>query len=147
MNTSELLSRMYAMPSKAMNQQQRTLMQKLHTTQGLSTLATIAQSEPYCSESSKTLRYSIAPYLHRVYWVLKNREGNYLAAICGDVLHWVKSPNEVPSELRSCRHETVKMRWLALQNTHGLEIEGLSIQPVDFYAHRSTPHLWCALDD
>ena len=147
MNTSELLSRMYAMPSKAMNQQRRTLMQKLHTTQGLSTSATIAQSEPYCSESSKTLRYSIAPYLHRVYWVLKNREGNYLAAICGDVLHWVKSPNEVPSELRSCRHETVKMRWLALQNTHGLEIEGLSIQPVDFYAHRSTPHLWCALDD
>ena len=147
MNTSELLSRMYAMPSRVMNQQQQTLMQKLHTTHGLSTSATIARSEPYCSGLNRISPYSIDPYLHRVYWVLRNPEGMYLAAICGNVLHWVKSPNDVPNELRSCRHETVKLRWLALQNTHGLEIEGLSIQPIDFYAHRSTPYLWCAQDD
>ena len=147
MTTSDLLSRMYAMPLRHMNQQQQMLMRKLHTMPAWSTSATTAHTASYSSASITTCPYSIAPYLHRVYWVLRNREGSYLAAVCGNVLHWVKSPNDVPSELRSCRHETVKSRWLALQNTHGLEMEGLSIQPIDFYAHRSTPYLWCASDD
>lgn len=147
MNTSELLSRMYAMPSKAMNQQQQKLMRKLHTTHGSFTSATIAQSEPYCSESSKTLRYSIAPYLHRVYWALTNSEGYFLAAIRGNVLHWAKSPNQIEPELRGISHENVMSRWIALKNVHGIAIDGLAIRPVDFYAHKSTPHLWCAQDD
>ena len=146
MTTSDLLSRMYAMPSRHMNQQQQTLMQKLHSMPALSTSATTALTASCSNASNTTSRYSIDPYLHRVYWVLRNKAGQYLAAVSGNVLQWVNSPNDVPNELRSCRHETVKSRWLALQNTHGLEMEGLSIQPIDFYAHRSTPHLWCASD-
>ena len=144
MTTSDLLSSMYAVPLKAMNQQQQTLMQKLHLMPAWSTSATTAPIASCSNASNTTCRYSIDPYLHRVYWVLRNKEGLYLAAISGTVLQWVKSPNDVPTELRSCRHETVKLRWAALQNVHGLDIEGLSIQPIDFYAHRSTPHLWCA---
>ena len=147
MTTSDLLSRMYAMPSRHMNQQQQTLMQKLHSMPAWSTSATTAHTASYFSGSSTTCPYSIAPYLHRVYWVLRNKEGRYLAGLSGSQLHWVTSANDVPTELRSCSHETVKSRWLAIQNAHGLAIEGLSIQPIDFYAHRSTPYLWCASDD
>jgi len=147
MTTSDLLSRMYAMPSPPTNRHQPKHMQKLHTTHGWSTSATTALTGSYCSGSNTTCRYSIDPYLHRVYWALTNSDGLYLAAICGTALQWVKSPNDIPVELRSCSHETVKSRWIALQNVHGLDIEGLSIQPIDFYAHKSTPHIWCALDD
>jgi hypothetical protein len=138
---------MYAMPSPPTNLHQPKHMQRLHITHDWLTSAITAPIASCFSESSTTSRYSIDPYLHRVYWVLTNSEGLYLAAIYGTVLQWVKSPNEIPAELRSCSHETVKSRWIALQNVHGLDIEGLSIQPIDFYAHRSTPHIWCALDD
>jgi hypothetical protein len=79
--------------------------------------------------------------------VLTNSEGMYLAAICGNVLHWVKSPNDIPERLLSLSHEAVKARWLALRQTHDLCVDGLSIKPIDFYAHRASPHLWCASDD
>jgi len=147
MTTSDLLSRMYAMPSPPTNRHQPKHMQKLHTTHAWSTSATTALTESYCSGSNTTCRYSIDPYLHRVYWALTNSNGLYLAAICGNVLHWAKSPNDIAQELRAVSHEVAMSRWLALKNVHHLCIDGLAIRPVDFYAHKSTPHIWCALDD
>lgn len=93
------------------------------------------------------MRYSIDPYLHRVYWALTNSEGLYLAAIRGNVLHWAQSPNDIEPELRGISHENAMTRWIALKNVHGIATDGLAIRPVDFYAHKSTPHLWCACDD
>jgi hypothetical protein len=126
---------------------QQMLMQKLHTMPASQTTATTAPSEPCSSASSKTCRYSIDPYLHRVYWALTNSEGQYLAAISGNLLHWAKSPNDIAQELRAVSHEVAMSRWLALKNVHHLSVEGLAIRPVDFYAHKSTPHIWCASDD
>ena len=147
MTTFDWLSRMYAMPSPPMNLHLQKHMQKLHTTHDWSISATTAPTGSFSSALNTTCPYSIDPYLHRVYWVLANSDGHYLAAISGNVLHWVESADDVPIALRSCSHETVKSRWLALKQTHGLAIEGLSIKPIDFYAHRATPFLWCASDD
>lgn len=147
MTTSDLLSRMYAVPSRAMNAQQQRLMQLLHTRLDSPITPTTASSGRCSSGSRPISSSSIAPYLHRFYWLLKNAEGNYLSGICGSLLQWEASPNRVPSELRFCSHQRVKDRWLALRDLSGLEAEGLTIAPVDFYAHSSTPYLWCALDD
>jgi len=147
MSTSDLLTRMYAMPSEALNQQQQTLMQKLHTTLASPISATTARSGR-CSSASAPISSSCSdPYLHRVYWLLRNRDGAYLAALCGSALQWVQSANAVPADYRFCTHERVKSCWLQLRSYAGLQDEGLAIAPVDFYAHRNTPHLWCATDD
>lgn len=147
MTTSDWLTRMYAMPSEALKQQQQTLMQKLHTIHGLPISATTAPSGRFYNASAQISRCYSDPYLHRVYWLLKNKQGAYLAAICGSVLQWQKSANSVPPEYRFCTHQRVKSYWLQLRELAALEDAGLSIAPVDFYAHRSTPHFWCACDD
>ena len=147
MSTSDLLTRMYAMPSEALKQQQQTLMRKLHTTLGSLTSVTTAPSASYFSGSAQTSSCYSDPYLHRVYWLLRNRDGAYLAAICGSELQWEKSANLVPPEYRFCTHQRVKSYWLQLRECSVLEDEELAISPVDFYAHRNTPHLWCACDD
>ena len=147
MTTSDWLTRMYAMPSEVLNQQQQTLMQKLHTMRVLQTSATTAPSASCSSESAQISRCYSDPYLHRVYWLLTNNQGYYLAAIHGTLLQWEKSANLVPAEYRFCTHQRVKSYWLQLRECAVLEDEGLAISPVDFYAHRSTPHLWCTTDD
>ena len=147
MTTSDLLTRMYAMPSEALNQQQQTLMQKLHTTLASPISATTARSGRCSSASAPISSCFSDPYLHRVYWLLRNRDGAYLAALCGNVMQWVQSANAVPADYRFCTHERVKSCWLQLRSSAGLQDEGLAIAPVDFYAHRNTPHLWCATDD
>jgi len=147
MNTSETLSRMYPLPLKAMRQQQQTLMQKLHSMPGSPTTATTAPSA-FCSNGSgATSCYSIDPYLHRVYWLLSNADRHYLAALCNNTLQWVASANAVPPELRFCSHQTVKQRWIALQSVLQIRDQAITITPIDFYAHRNTPHLWSALDE
>lgn len=147
MSTSDLLTRMYAMPSELLKQQQQTLMQKLHTTRGSVISATTAPSARSSSASAPISRSCSDPYLHRVYWLLRNSQGDYLAALCGTVLQWESSPNAVPAEYRFCSHQRVKSQWLQLRELAVLEDEGLAIAPIDFYAHRHTPYLWCALDD
>lgn len=147
MSTSDLLTRMYAMPSELLKQQQQTLMQKLHTTHGSAISATTARSGR-CSSASAPISTSCSdPYLHRVYWLLSNSSGAYLAALRGTVLQWESSANAVPEQLRFITHQRVKSHWLQLRELTVLEDEGLAISPVDFYAHRHTPYLWCALDD
>ena len=147
MSTSDLLTRMYAMPSEKLKQQQQRLMQKLHTMPGSPISATTAPSELYFNESAPISRSCSDPYLHRVYWLLRNSNGHYLAALCGKVLQWESSANAVPAEYRFCTYQRVKSYWLQLRELAALEDEGLAIAPVDFYAHRHTPYLWCALDD
>lgn len=147
MTTSDLLSRMYQLPSRAMREQQQRLMRKLHTMPATTTSATTARHALSCNGSGAISNSSIAPYLHRVYWLLRNPDGHYLAALCGSTLQWVASANAVPPELRFCSHETVKKRWLQLQTVLQIDSTGIAIAPIDFYAHRNTPHLWCALDE
>lgn len=147
MSTSDLLTRMYAMPSEALNQQQQTLMQKLHTMRGSLISATTARSASCFSASAPISSSCSDPYLHRVYWLLRNSDGAYLAALCGSALQWVQSANAVPAECRFCTYQRVKSYWLQLREWAALEDEGLAISPIDFYAHRSTPYIWCACDD
>lgn len=147
MTTSDLLTRMYAMPSEALKQQQQMLMQKLHTIHALPISATTAPSGRSSNASAQISRCYSDPYLHRVYWLLTNKQGEYLAAINGSILIWHKSANLVPPEYRFCTHQRVKSYWLQIKDWVVLEDERLAIAPVDFYAHRSTPYLWCACDD
>lgn len=147
MTTSDLLSRMYAPPLKALSDQSTRLMQKLHTMPESVTTATSAQKGRSCTASVVTSTSCIAPYLHRVYWLLTNPDGHYLAAVCGTTLQWVADANAVPPELRFTTQYAVKHRWWALQSWLGSDKAGFTIQPVDFYAHRDTPHLWCTAHD
>lgn len=146
MTTSDLLSRMYPLPLKALSQQSTRLMQKLHTMPASLPTATSAPNASCFNGSAATSTCFSAPYLHRVCWLLSNRDGHYLSGICGTVLHWEADPNDVPEELRFSTHQRVKDRWLTLRELMTMQIHGLSIRPVDFYAHRSSPHLWCACD-
>lgn len=147
MSTSDLLTRMYAMPSEALNRQQQTLMRKLHTTHGSLTSGTTAPSASSSNASAQISSCYSDPYLHRVYWLLTNKDGTYLGGISGSFLQWKESANSVPPEYRFCTHERVKSYWLQLKDWAVLENQGLAIAPIDFYAHRSTPYLWCACDD
>lgn len=147
MTTSDLLSAMYALPSSALKAQSTRLMQMLHTNSASATTGTSAQNAPSSSGFERTSSSWSAPYLHRVYWLMTNPDGHYLAGICGTVLQWVPSPDDVPAELRFTDYRSVKNRWLALKSWVPMDDERLSIQPVDFYAHRRTPHLWAAAND
>jgi hypothetical protein len=147
MSTSDLLTRMYAMPLKALNRREQTFMQKLHLMQGSRTSAITARNASSSNASARISSSCSDPYLHRVYWLLRNNQGAYLAALCGTSLQWAKSANAVPAEYRFCSHERVKSCWLQLRSFIAMQDEGLAIAPVDFYAHRNTPYLWCALDD
>jgi hypothetical protein len=147
MSTSDLLTRMYAMPSEALKQQQQTLMQKLHTTLGSPTSATTAPSEHCFSASALTFSSCSDPYLQRVFWLLTNSKGSYFAGLCKSAITWADSANAVPEQLRFLTHQRVKAIWLQLRDLSVVQDELLAISPVTFYAHRSTPMLWCALDD
>jgi hypothetical protein len=147
MSTSDLLTRMYAMPLKALNRREQTFMQKLHLMQGSRTSAITARNASSSNASARISSSCSDPYLHRVYWLLRNNQGAYLAALCGTSLQWAESANAVPAEYRFCTHQRVKSYWLQLRSFIAMQDEGLAIAPVDFYAHRNTPYLWCALDD
>jgi hypothetical protein len=147
MSTSDLLTRMYAMPLKALNRREQTFMQKLHLMQGSPTSAITVRNASSSNASAQISSSCSDPYLHRVYWLLRNNQGAYLAAFCGTSLQWAESANAVPAEYRFCTHQRVKSYWLQLRSFIAMQDEGLAIAPVDFYAHRNTPYLWCALDD
>ena len=147
MTTSDLLSAMYALPSSALKAQSTKLMQKLHTSCASATTGTSAPSARSCSVSARTSSSWSDPYLHRVYWLMINSDGRFLSGISGNILQWAASADEVPPELRFTDYYAVKNRWLAIRSWVQMDDEGLAIQPVDFYAHRSTPHLWAAAND
>ena len=147
MSTSDLLTRMYAMPSELLNQREQTFMQKLHLMQGSYISATTARNGSCFSASAPISSSCSDPYLHRVYWLLKNSDGAFLAGINGIFLQWEESADAVPPEFRFCSYQRVKHIWLQTRDIDGLNVNGLAIAPVDFYAHRNTPHLWCACND
>lgn len=147
MSTSDLLTRMYAMPSQALKRQQQTLMQKLHSMPGYPTTATTAPSGRCSSASALTFSSCSDPYLQRVFWLLTNSKGSYFAGLCKNAITWADSANAVPEQLRFVTHQRVKAIWLQLRELALVQDELLAISPVTFYAHRSTPMLWCALDD
>lgn len=147
MSTSDLLTRMYAMPSELLKQQEQSFMQKPHITLGSQPSGTTAPSVRSFSASAQISRSYSDPYLQRVYWLLTNSQGFYLAGVCGTSLQWVTSANAVPEPLRFLTHQRVKSMWLRLRELTPVQDEGLAISPVNFYAHCLTPQHWCALDD
>ena len=147
MSTSDLLTRMYAMPSQALKRQQQTLMQKLHSMPAYPTTGTTALSGHCSSGSDQISRSCSDPYLQRVYWLLTNSKGLYLSDLCDQRITWAESANAVPEQFRFISHQRVKAIWLHLREISLVQDELLTISPVTFYAHCSTPHLWCALDD
>lgn len=147
MSTSDLLTRMYQPPWKVLNAQQQTLTQKLLTTLGSPTSATTALSASCSSASARISASCSDPYLHRVYWLLSDQSGLCVIGIKGTVLQFAASPNAAPEPFRFCSHQAIKQRWLSLRETGVVDVNRLTIKPVDFYAHRNTPHLWCACDD
>lgn len=147
MSTSDLLTRMYAMPSEVLNRREQTFMQKLHLMPASPTSATTARNGSYFSASAQTSSSCSDPYLHRVYWLLTNSKGFYLSGICGSLLQWQPLADQVPAEYRFCSHQRVKRLWLQIRDSAVLDVDDLAIAPVDFYAHRNTPHLWCACND
>jgi len=62
------------------------------------------------------------------------------------MLQFGASPNAVPEPLRFCSYQGIKQRWLFLRSAGVVDVNRLTVKPVDFYAHRNTPHLWCACD-
>lgn len=146
MTTSDLLSRMYPLPSKALSEQSTRLMQKLHTMPASRPTETSAPNGRCSSGSGPISTSCTAPYLHRVCWLL-NRDGLYLTQICGTTLQWDVNADAVPPEHRFSSFSHAKTIWLRLKEINPAQADRLSIRPVDFYAHRSTPHLWCACDD
>jgi hypothetical protein len=63
------------------------------------------------------------------------------------VLQWTTDPDLVPDAFRFSTFYGCKQKWLALRELMAAGDQGVSIQPVDFYAHRSTPTLWCSAHD
>jgi hypothetical protein len=147
MSTSDLLTRMYAMPSEALKQQQLMLMQKLHSMPGSPTSVTTARSGRYSSASAPISSSCSDPYLQRVFWLLTNSKGYYFAGLCKSAITWADSANSVPEQLRFLTHQRVKAIWLQLRELALVQDELLAISPVTFYAHKETPCLWCALDE
>ena len=145
MTTSDWRSRMYPLPSRALSQQSTRLMQMLHTMPASLPTATSAQGESFCSESEPISTCFNGPYLHRVCWLLSSPDG-YLRDICGTLLQWAAEANDVPEELRFATYFRAKDCWLALRDLLAPQDHSLTIRPVDFYAHRSSSHLWCACD-
>ena len=101
----------------------------------------------YFSRHDPSSPSSLAPYLHRVFWVLTSSEGCYLKTINGRTMQFVHTANEVPPEHRFCSFERAKSVWVQVSNLLSLQDCSLAIRPVDFYAHRSSPTVWCACDD
>jgi len=147
MSTSDLLTRMYQPPWKILNAQQQRLTQKLLTTLGSPTSAITAPNGSCCNGSDLTSTSYSDPYLHRVYWLLSSPDGLCVIGINGTLLQFAASPNAVPERLRFSSYQAIKQRWLSLRELGVVDVNQLTIQPVDFYAHRATPHLWCACDD
>lgn len=147
MPTSDLLSRMYPVPLRAMKRQQARLTQRLRSMPASRPSETYAQDAYFSNGYGKTSASSLAPYLHRTCWLLTNHDGNYVSGIHRTQLEWVQSANAVPDRHRYSTFQRAKECWLQIRGLMPDQDESISVQPVDFYAHRSTPFIWCALDD
>lgn len=147
MTKSEMHSRLYPEPLPPSNLKKGQLMQMLHMTLESLHTATTAPSVPSYSKRDPFSAWSPDPYLHRVYWVLTNSEGLYLADLNGSKPVWVTSADDIPSTHLFGTHQRAKQVWAHLCASAQMHNEGMAIRPMNFCAHRSSPHLWCAVDD
>ena len=141
MKRSKLLTRLYAEPSKHLKQQSMRLTHKLHSMPASRPTGTYAQPA-YCSSGYTAIsRSSIAPYLRRERWLIENGDGHYMAIDSTGAIHWVKIPEEAQVY---ATFSLAKASWLCICSKPSMQDQGIRISSVAFYAHRSTPHLWCA---
>lgn len=147
MTTSALLSKLYPQPSQSSKPSSTTFMQMLHFPSESRLTETSVLSGFYFSKPDQSSVCSLDPYLHRVYWVLSNANGYYLADLQQGRPLWVRSANDVPSAHRFSTYEQIKAKWIQLRDLLLLQDCSISVQPIDFYAHRSSPTSWCACDD
>jgi hypothetical protein len=141
MKRSELLTRLYAEPSKHLKRQSMRLTQKLHSMPASRRSETYAQRASCSSGSTETSPSSLAPYLRRERWLIENRDGQYMATDLAGALHWVETPEEAQL---FATFSLAKASWLCICSKPALHDQGIRISSVAFYAHCSTPHLWCS---
>ena len=146
MTRSDLLSRMYQMPLRTMSRQQQTLTATLRSTDASLPTEIYAQNAYSCSESVPTSSSSPAPYIKRVHWLLRNSQGQYLVDRQGTVLSWSANPDDVPVRYRKGWDGAMSL-WVRIRDLLPSQDSALAIVPITFYAHCSTPHLWCAAND
>lgn len=141
MTTSDLHSRMYAMPSNVLNQQQQTLMQKLHSMPDSPITGTFAPNGRCSSGSGQTSASWLDPYITRTCYLLRNPEGRWLADVQGSTLVWTTNPDDaqVYGYERTARQVVRELRELGFVQRD--ELQPISVQ---FYAHKARAHLWSA---
>lgn len=139
MTTSDLLSRMYAMPSNVMSQQRQMLMQKLHSMPGSATTATSVPNEPCSSASAPTSASWLDPYIKRTCYLLRSADGRWLADIQGSTLIWAASPDDAQVY---CHERTARQAERELRELGLVQREQLVPTQVAFYAHKARTHVW-----
>mgnify|MGYP007089738924 CR=1 FL=1 len=122
-------------------------MQMLHMKPASRPTATIAHDELCSNKLGPSWPCSVDPYLHRVCWVLMNKQGQYLAAVDNGIMQFVHDANKVPPQHRFATYERAKSVCLQLSSLLPKQDRSLAIQSVDFYASRSMPTTWSARND
>lgn len=146
MTRSDLLSRMYPMPLSTMSRRQQTLTATLRSTDASQPTEIYARNA-YCSNASVSISSSSpGPYIKRVHWLLRNSQGLYLVDRQGTVLLWSANPDDVPERYRK-GWDGARALWVRIRDLLPSQDSALAIVPITFYAHCSTPHLWCAAND
>ena len=141
MKRSDLLTRLYGEPSNHLKRQSTRLMQKLHSMPALRRTEIYAQPA-YCSSGYTTISpSSLAPYLRRERWLIENGDGRYMATDSTGAIHWVQIPEEAQVY---ATFSLAKASWRCICSKPAMHDQGIRISSVAFYAHCSTPHLWCA---
>lgn len=141
MKRSELLTRLYAEPSSHLKRQSTRLMQKLHTMPASRRSETYAQ-RAYCSSGyTATSPSSLAPYLRRERWLIEKGDGHYMATDLTGAIHWVQIPEDAQVY---ATFTLAKASWRCICSKPALHDQRIRISSVAFYAHCSTPHLWCS---
>ena len=119
----------------------------LHSTPASRLTATTAHDVPCFNKLGPSWPCSADLYLHRVYWVLMNKQGQYLAGIDGGHMQFVHHANKVPPQHRFATYERAKSVCLQLSSLLPKQDRSLAIQSVDFYASCSMPTVWSARND
>lgn len=139
MTRSDLLSRMYQVPSSAMNQQQQMLMQKLHSMPDSPTTGTFAPNALCCNGSERTSASWLDPYITRIYYLLRSPDGRFLADIQGSTLIWTTNPDDAQVY---CYERTARQVMRELLELGCVQRDELAPVEVSFYAHKARAHLW-----
>ena len=135
MNTSSLPSSTSQMPSKALRSIKRS--PQLLSNRGSRNTATSVPSVPSSCES-KTISRPSSDRVVRHRWLIQQLDtGNFLASIKDGKPLWVSHPTE------ALTHTSMEV---ACSNLHKLrefyKIEGIRLEPINFYAYPERPTQW-----